>query len=291
LSLLSPAAQVRYETALQNFADWVAEHDVPWPGLPEEIQDFMLSDYILSLRDECEENLLQRARETVAALQKIFPRRRYTTAWHVIRGWSSQRPPQQAPPLPKIVAFAVVTLLAAVDQLDCAMAILIAYCGLLRIGEALNLTCDAVVFGHDFAVLHLGKTKRGKADRVVLADPGVVSLLRRYVAHTGRRHNQRLFWCSYSKLRVWLKKATDHLGFTDVAFRSHSLRRGAATELFAARVPLERIMMFGRWASESNCRLYLHRGEVALISTLRSQRQWALIEALARLVPQVLVDS
>jgi len=188
-------------------------------------------------------------------------------------------------------AFAVVTLLAAADQLDCAMAILVAYCGLLRIGEALSLTCDAVVFGQDFAVLHLGKTKRGKADRVVLADAGVVALLRRYLAHTGRQRSQRLFWCSYSKLRVWLKRATDHLGFTDVAFRSHSLRRGAATELFAARVPLERIMMFGRWASESNCRLYLHQGEVALISTLRSQRQWALIEALARLAPQVLVDS
>ena len=46
---------------------------------------------------------------------------------------------------------------------------------------------------------------------------------------------------------------------------SHSLRRGGATQLLINQWSIENIMEFGRWASVTSAKLYLRRGEVALL--------------------------
>ena len=69
---------------------------------------------------------------------------------------------------------------------------------------------------------------------------------------------------SYKKVASALRRACTCLGVEPIS-TTHSLRRGGATEMLVQQVPILNIMEFGRWASESSARLYLRRGEVALL--------------------------
>ena len=84
----------------------------------------------------------------------------------------------------------------------------------------------------------------------------------------------------------WLKRGCAVLGFAKEAFRSHSLRRGSASELLQRGIAMPNIMLFGRWASESACREYVRRGEIALIR-LRTSLQPSVARRLDRLAAAV----
>ena len=65
----------------------------------------------------------------------------------------------------------------------------------------------------------------------------------------------------------------------------HSLRHGGATRLFLLHVPLEDIMMRGRWASSKSARLYVQSSRAMLMS-MRAPRVLAdAAMALAQDVP------
>ena len=80
------------------------------------------------------------------------------------------------------------------------------------------------------------------------------------------------------------------LGFEPRAFRTHSCRRGGATEMALLGYSLPQIMMAGRWASEKSCKSYLQRSEVALARVRFSinDKFWAKLHAIASLGPKVL---
>ena len=77
------------------------------------------------------------------------------------------------------------------------------------------------------------------------------------------------------------------LGLEHVQFRSHSLRRGGATQLALDNWSFTDIMAAGRWASERSCRLYVMKGEVMVLSLRRSlaQEKWGRIVRLAETAP------
>ena len=149
--------------------------------MSEEDQEWLLSDYILHSRDE--DLPLQHARDIVNALQKQYPRRRFTTAWKVVNGWARKRPPDQAPPFPQGVAMAMVILLISVSQPGCGIAVLLCFCGLLRIGEALKLRVSDLVCSQSNVVLLLADTKTGAHQRVVLTNVYVIQFFRPFITH------------------------------------------------------------------------------------------------------------
>ena len=61
-------------------------------------------------------------------------------------------------------------------------------------------------------------------------------------------------------------------------------RRGGATLLHIKRVPVEQIMLYGRWAKLSSCREYLRKGQVFImrISTLAKDAKWSLVDLFAK---------
>ena len=287
LSLLQVASQNRYNAAVGGFHLWLKENFVVRDQLPEEEQDFTVAGYILDLRDD---GLLapQVARDLLSGLQKLNPRRRMVVAWRVVAGWSLDRPAQQALPLPRQAALAVTVLLTAAGQPGAGLAVLLCWCGLLRIGEALRLKIsDVHVLGAE-VVLFLGITKRGVAERVVLANVEVVRFIALYLGRRGGCPHERMIVLSYTAFAHWFAVGLRALGLRE-PYRSHSLRRGGATALLLAGVPLSGIMLHGRWASETSCRLYIRPAEVVL---LRSERAWTpsvrtRLEALAALGPAV----
>lgn len=109
LQLLSRGVQERYLRAIGRFSVWCHSVSLDWNNADPEEQDWMLADYLLDVHDEDPASGLQVARDVVAAVQKLNPRRRYTVSWQVVSAWSRERPPAQAPPMPEHLAFALVT--------------------------------------------------------------------------------------------------------------------------------------------------------------------------------------
>ena len=150
-----------------------------------------------------------------------------------------------------------------------AVAVLLCFCGLLRVGEALSLHARDVVLTDNFFVLFLAVTKRGTAERVVIHNAGVLDFLKQFLARFPRRPDELLIGASYFIFTKWFRKALEALGVAE-PYRSHSLRRGGATALFMEGVSLPNIMVYGRWRSEGSCRLYIRSAEVLVLSSTRS---------------------
>jgi integrase len=283
LSQLGPSTQERYVAAMLDFGFWCRQRSLAWQSFSEEHQDYVLADYVHDLIDEGDISV-QKARDLVAGLQKIYPRRKYITSSLVVVAWAKQNPPVQAPPMPLRLCLALVVLLTALGFADVALPLLLCQCALLRIGEALALVHDDLSFGVDQLVILLRSTKTGTSQRVVLCDPGVLKFVSKYLERFPGKGHQRLTKATYSKVRTWLTRGCAALGFADVQFRSHSFRRGGATELFMSGVVFSSIMFFGRWLSERSCRLYVQPGEAVKLSIERSHaRHWPRADALARI--------
>eukprot|EP00974_Lingulodinium_polyedra_P107067 10364052-Lingulodinium_polyedra.AAC.1 len=156
----------------------------------------------------------------------------------------------------------------------------------MRVSEPLNLGTGDMLVGAQEAILLLGVTKRGVEQRVVIANAIVVAFLRRYMCWRKSQPGTRLCPVSYGTFRRRLTEAFAYMGFGDVPFTSHSLRRGAASELFARGVSLMDIAVLGRWASEGSCREYIRRGEYSLLRLrqARPEQVWTRCSLLAQLV-------
>ena len=259
-------------------------HRAVFAHLSEEEQDWLLSDFLLELREDLSMSV-QDGRYAVAACQKRCPRRRYTIAWKVITAWQADKPPVQAPPMPEDLAMALSVVLAGAGRWAESLVTVLCFCGLLRVGEALTLRRESLVFNDNQLVILLRYAKTGEHQRAVITNMRVISFIRELL----RRGTCPLQAArtSYSIYRRFFLLGLSALGCDKYGFRSHSLRRGGATTLFARGTHLPQIMVAGRWVSESSCRLYVRTGEAALIQILRSESQNLAIGLLSRLGSQV----
>lgn len=291
--LLQPASQQRYREALGALNAYCAALHVPFYVASEETQDYILCDCILDLHDEGYS--VQFMRTMVAAAQKHYGgRRRYRSATHVVEGLAKGSPPDQAAPFPPQLALAVVVLLTALGKESVGVSLLLCFCGLLRISEALSLRIQDVLMpaqhrGALSVILLLRRSKAGAphSEKVVLDNPRVIAFLQRYLEITLQGHEPHQPFCpvSYTTVRNWLQKALAAFGLPPNSFRTHSCRRGGATCLSMRGFALQDIMVAGRWASADSCKLYIRRAEVALARFLNdlTDEQWATIVAVSRL--------
>lgn len=288
--LLHEGMQARYRQGLVYLNQALDERSVGhFYGLDEERQDYVLCDIVLEGVEE-QALTVQQGRDLVAAVQKRFlGRRKFMAAFSLLRAFASQKTVVQAAPFPATVLYALVVMLTVSDRERIAVALLVALTGLLRISEALNLTWEDVVFPNQHRagariILLLRKTKRGitEGERVVLEHPGVVAYLERYRELFYQRQQ---FFCraTYSTLTRWMQRGVEALGFSPDAFRTHSCRRGGATALALAYVPLAEIQHRGRWSSERSCREYIKKGEVLLLRWQAgiSDNEWRRLERIA----------
>jgi integrase len=295
LSLLRPASQSRYIAALQTFQTWLHSLALDFAELPEESQDFLLCDYVLDCMDR--EGSPQHCTDLVAAIQKQYGgRRRYRAATMTIEGWRANSPVNMADPMPEEVCYAIVAIVFAANRRTVAVVILLCFVGLLRVGEVLNLQIQDVLtpsmhhFGH-CVVLVLSTSKRAAPDstKVLLWNPRVVDFVIAYLRWRNGAPSDRFAPTSYTTVNRWISKASSALGFPTDQWRSHSMRRGGATALSLRGLSLHQVMEAGRWMSERSARLYIHKGNVALLrmKAKLTDNQWARILRLAALGDKV----
>ena len=295
-SLLNPRTVDRYNRALDRFRKHQEARLPDFWTQDEETQDFFLAAYVLRLMDQGLGR--QAALDAVASVQKVFAGRRHFKACvAATEGWASLVPPVQAIPLPQPVACAMAVMLAAAGEAAAGARILLGFCGLLRVGEILQLRLQDVLFPTfrgmgPHVLLLLRTTKRGIPDsnKIIIDSVRVVAFLEAYARLTaGRERTEPFIPLSYNRFRSALARAAQALGLQSSTFRTHSLPRGGATALALSNMSFKDIMVQGRWASERSCRLCIMKGEIHVLRLRESidSAQWLRILAVASIGEQV----
>jgi integrase len=302
LTLLKPATVERYRTARAYFDERLEQCNISWYQYAEEQQDFVLADMLLDFRDEDDTFSISFGTDLIASLQKFYGgRRRFKVAFAIISAWQVATPSESAPPIPDLVCYAWAAIMFGAMKPALAVTSLLCFCGLLRIGEALNLRWKDVVLpsmhrSGAFVVLLLRITKRGspESQKVYLTNTFLIAILERYHhVFSPADLELRFVPMSYGTFARWFQRGLLTLGLGAKVYRSHSLRRGGATALALGGWRLCDITLAGRWQQEKTAKLYVMKGEVLLLRTRRdlSNSQWTRIENLAAMLPAVSVDA
>ena len=271
MSALATSTGERYKEASSNFKLEMERRGLAWETMAEEEQDWTLAEYLVEQSQANEPRQRPWALCLVSALQKVAPGRRLKTSWKVVDAWAIKNPSTQALPCPQEVALACGVWLVVNGRAAEGTALVLCFCGLLRISEALSLSLRDIFFSTEgfrpVCILLLSKTKRGREQRVVLVNEGVILWVKSMIklrSFVKASKDEKLLPTTYKRVSADFKRACKAFGLLPV-WTSHSLRRGGATQLLINQWPIENIMEFGRWASVTSAKLYLRRGEVALL--------------------------
>ena len=259
---VQPRTRERYQTCLDKFVDWLAGEGLVLPKRAQAL-DSVVSDYLEFLWDSGESKSV--ANNTLAALQDKEPglKRRLTGSWRLLKAWSTAEIPNRAPPMTLTVLDALCGWFLMKEQPLIALSLRVAYFGLLRTGELLNLRARDVFLPSPKgpAVLSLGLTKagarQGAAESVTVHEDSVLPSLFRW--KQSARPSEFLTPKPH-QWRSWFSKAIDGLRLTQLEFRPYSLRRGGATFFFNHHGSFDRLLVQGRWAAAKTARIYLNDG-------------------------------
>ena len=189
--------------------------------------------------------------------------------WRLFKIWRKSERPKQAPPLPEGVLLGLLGRLLECGDLQFAVCLTVAFYGMLRTGELLQLTWNQVLVGAHDVVLQLGFTKTGLRravdENVVILNPQACLLIKTQQDIICRleRRGERLWPDTSQKFREKFRSLIRFFQLSE-RFKPYSLRRGGATADFRAHGSMERTLMRGRWGSTGAARNYVQEGLSAL---------------------------
>eukprot|EP00438_Fugacium_kawagutii_P025239 Skav236128 [mRNA] locus=scaffold900:368879:380005:- [translate_table: standard] len=231
---VQPTTRARYKQALEDFFKYLQQEAIQLPTVASQL-DLVVSDYLEFLWAQGFGRAT--ASNILAALQDSQPhlKGKLAQSWRLLRAWVANEIPNRAPPLPLDVLHAMVGYALFKQQAHMALTLLVAFHGLLRTGELLNLQNRHVTISGPKgpAVLSLGLTKSGKrqgaAESVTIYAEDVCRRLFQW-----KQHKSPHSFLAGPK-HVWRKQFAailQALKFDSWDFRPYSLRRGGATEQF-----------------------------------------------------------
>jgi integrase len=271
----APTTVTKYKSAAIDFYLWCRDNDETARD-PDHF-DALLVEYLHDMLESGQGKT--KAVATVFGIIMYLPRLRQhlPTARLALRGWDRLQPSQPFPPLTWELTLAIAFGMRRHRSAQAfgplaAIATLLAFDCYLRINELLQLRKEDVADVGDLRLngfsatmaLRLRRTKTGTNKWVELRDPDVMLLTRAAMRHAvdgallfpfSANFYRRLFKTVCSELRLSSK------------YVPHSLRHGAATRDFQRRMPMEEILVRGRWASTKSARHYIQSGAALLLST------------------------
>eukprot|EP00435_Cladocopium_sp_Y103_P046984 s552_g13.t1 len=282
--VLRPQTRTRRDALLTDFNDWLVRNSYESIGFLLEARQ-VDAEYVAELLVCYSKELYYagkpygRYSETINAVGARRPaiRKSLAAAWDLAFSWVTDEPGSHHPAMPLAVVLAFSSLALLWGWTHEAAIFLLAWCGILRVGEVLNglrsdliLPSDSTV-GIDYALFQIRQPKtRGSAAKHQSAriDPrDVISLL---TAVYGKcSGDQRLWALSGSTLRKRFSQLQTALGLPDRRsglFRPYdlaSLRPGGATHLLQRFEDGEFVRRRGRWLSSRVMEIYLQEVSVA----------------------------
>jgi integrase len=263
----------KYRNAVKLFYDWCNEN------FQDDVHDFdeldeRLADYFQTMYDQNDGKGKQLAKDTLYGLQLFLPRAKakLVISARIASRWAKGAGVVSYPPLTWDLAVLISVQMTRHGRLDFGVATLLAFDCLLRVSELMSLRREDVAFPNDsrmgaeyrVTTIAIRQAKTGKNQSVVVQNPDVVQLLRARVAATKR--GGLLFRGRPATYRALFKRVCSELSLSH-SYVPHSLRHGGATRLHLRSVPLEDIMMRGRWASAKSARTYVQASRAVLMAT------------------------
>ena len=185
-------------------------------------------------------------------------------AWRLFKNWRRIESPQRAPPMTILLIRALVGRAILVDDLRLAALFCLGFHCLLRTGELVLIQYQDLEFSQVCGVLSLQSSKSGlrtgTQEAVAIRDRLTLQLLDTLLVVFNPSPGDRLWPYSAQAFRTAMAKALAFFNVTHLNMKPYSLRRGGATYLLQAGVPLETVLVRGRWRSLAVARLYLEDG-------------------------------
>ena len=284
--VLSRTRENRYRL-LEQFSAWLwEEHGVRWeaimsskPADPEEISKWLVS-YGRDLHAAGKS--YTKYSETVNAVSMIRPvvKKHLTAAWDLAFAWLQDEPHNHHPALPLSILVSIITLGLMWGWAVEASLFGLAWTGLLRVGELLDLTRESLILPEDSAPgipyilikIREPKTRgRGPRHQNARVEPKdivdlAVSVFRHYSS------SQKLWPLSASTLRKRFVTLLSRVGVKTIrgaegrCYDMGSFRPGGATHLLTLTEDTALVQRRGRWASQHVMNIYLQ--EVAVATSL-----------------------
>jgi len=269
-----PRTHDDYITAVKVFVEWCTRTHLPFEQIQTAEQlDDLLTDYIHDIYELRAGGGRQKAVNTIYGLRMLLPRLKYQllTSQRAVDQWKRLVPPESYPPLTWELTAVMAFQMARHGCYRFAVAMLLSFDCLLRVSEMAALKRDDIIdvgddrFGavHRRTTVHIRSAKTGDYQSVDVNDPSVIALLRGVLQDTAV--GGALFPGGVPKYRRMFNKIRDELGLSR-RYGTHSLRHGGATNLYLRKVPIEDILVRGRWESHKSVRRYIKAAKGLLAS-------------------------
>ena len=258
----------RYNEAFNLFTEHLSQLGRAWPVSPEEY-DLVVSEYLELLWDSGEPKSM--AAYTLAALLYFIPplKKRLPRSWKLKATWDKLELPCQAIPLDLDTLFAFVGYFLRQQEHSVALGCIIAFNGLLRTGELLDLKAADCYRSNEGFVLVLNQTKGGQRrllqdESVIISDHLTIWAIEKLLQ--GKMPGDFLVSLSPAAFRTKWNAMKAHLGLQDFRFLPYSLRRGGATWYFRCTGSFSQTMNRGRWQHLKTCKLYIAEAQTTMAS-------------------------
>jgi len=261
--LISTRTANRYDAALTRFRQWLTANRLD--PLTFADLDECLCDFVEELWLEGEPKGY--AADALSGLQHQSPRLKgeLRAAWRLYGAWCKVEVPTRAAPMSARVVRGLAGVCFAKGDFVFGVLVLVAFHGLLRTGELLQLRAADFRYSPDGTtiVLFLGYTKsgtrRGETEEVILDDPALCRLCKKYVPTSAGT-----LLPSGPEFRQVFAERLRTLGVGSHGYKPYSLRRGGATHQYEQVRNLHVLCTRGRWASQSTARLYVSEAAAEL---------------------------
>lgn len=193
-------------------------------------------------------------------------------AWKMFRSWRRIETPARAPPLTSLLVRAMVARSVQRHHLEFGALISLGFHCMLRTGELLALRFGDFEFSSECGVVTLHQSKSGlrtgAQEAVAIRDHLTLQLLDTLFSLQPHAPGNKLWPYSPQTFRKSFLAMLRYFDIHPLGFKPYSLRRGSATYLLQCNVPMEAILVRGRWRSLGVARLYLEDG-LAQLPVLR----------------------
>ena len=271
-SAIRPSTQQLYETAAAKFISYYAR--VPDAYCHVSHIDQYLS-YYLTYMYLSKTHHIGHANNTLFGLIHLMPdlKDKLPAARRCLKGWKKTKETKSHPPMSWDLCCLLAIQLCSAGWYAEGLAVLIMYDGYFRINELLRLKVRHMYVDHSSSLVgrvatylcRLKETKTGRNKLVTLTRPELGSHLISFLRLRTKSPSDYLFDFTPQQFRHRFKLGCSMLNWSAVKFVPHSLRHGHASDDFIAGVPIETILVRGRWASINSTRNYIQAGRVHLI--------------------------
>lgn len=258
----------RYNESFNLFGDYLQQLGRSWPSSIDEY-DLVVAEYLETLWDLGEPKSM--AAYTLAALTYFVPplKKHLPRSWKLKATWDKLELPCQAIPLDLDTLFSFAGYFLRQQERQMALGCLIAFNGLLRTGELLELRASDCYRNRSGFVLLLNQIKGGQRrliqdESVLISDRLTIWAIEQLLID--KYPGDFLVGLSPAAFRTKWNAMKAKLGLQAFRYLPYSLRRGGATWFFRCTGSFSQTMTRGRWQHIKTCKLYIAEAQTTMAS-------------------------